>query len=554
MHHCDARDILSLLSACLDRPFQPIKPAPFQILGPIAQVRRKLKPYEELSDYILLLERRQPFMATISPSVDSVNSAPSSRAAVLEDRIIDFCISGLEKTKSRLKDTSQNTVQAITSGMWRHLTNFCIVTEALSASCQPSHRRIAELEVAAETFARSIAQSITKLSHKDQYKVDAVLETCALGLPDIKNVETLSKSVYKNAGMLSLAVHLSKAVDERRDSRQSFTYEENDFMDIDDGPDSQLTNGVSRHEVDVPRHNIQALSEPAALHACCSAYLHLISSTADMVEEEHGSVPSGFIAHLTSLPEAELLRSRQFVQALLRSDCIIAPADCLNILERLVEALLDPAAREYNTSEVANCMMVESLIGMTRVWNVNVNDRESNDVKEQVKALYGYFTKDMEKSGVRRSPVLQLRVADFLYSMLKHYADISEHAKMPSVRTTLFGLLAQGEMTVRHHIAESLPTVFEIWALNKHDEILQDIDSSLPGDNEGLEGIAIRLLVLSKLASRWHTLLRQCVYRIFETAGLVAGAAEHAVTVSLELHKLETSVNREVCSGCLLRR
>lgn len=96
------------------------------------------------------------------------------------------------------------------------------------------------------------------------------------------------------------------------------------------------------------------------------------------------------------------------------------------------------------------------------------------------------------------------------------------------MRTSLFELLASGEMTVKYHIAQRLPQIFEDFVLADHDKILQDVDSSLPGDDEGIEGIAVRLLVLSWLASQWHTLLRHSVYRIFATAGTIRGAALHA--------------------------
>ncbi|KAJ4290197.1 Serine/threonine-protein kinase tel1 [Kalmusia sp. IMI 367209] len=527
-HQCDARDILSLLYACLDRSFQPVKVSPFQMLGPIAQASQQVKAFDDLSNYLLLLEHQDGSIRDMSSFPGAINSAPSNHAAQLESRIVDFCISELEMVKSRWRDMAQNNTQGVTSNMWRYLTNFCIITATLSASLQQSDRRVSDLEVSTSNLAQLLAHSLAKLSQKDQYKVEAVLETCAISLPDINCVDSLSEKTYRNAGVLFLSIHLSRALDDRKENKQSFHYEENDFMDIDDGPDSQMTAGVLSHEVDVPRHNIQALAEPAALHACCSNYLYLVSSIAGMLEDERDSIPSGFITHLISLSEADLLRSRQFIYALLCSRFTLLAADCLKLLERLVEALIDPSAREYNTSEVANCMMVESLIGTTKVWSVGGTDRDSYEVKEHVKALYAYYTKDMEKSGVRRSPTLHIRVADLLYDMLRYYSSFSENAKLPSVRTSLFGLLAQGEMIVRYHIAEKLPTVFEIWALSKHDEVLQDVDSSLPGDNEGLEGIAIRLLVLSKLASRWHTLLRQCVYRIFEAAGLVPGATQHA--------------------------
>ena len=53
--------------------------------------------------------------------------------------------------------------------------------------------------------------------------------------------------------------------------------------------------------------------------------------------------------------------------------------------------------------------------------------------------------------------------------------------------------------------------------------------------------MAIRLLVLSNLASSWNSLLRRCIYHVFETAGLVPSCVDYAsyciesVTTALSL-------------------
>ncbi|KAL1605036.1 Serine/threonine-protein kinase tel1 [Paraconiothyrium brasiliense] len=525
-HHCDARDILSLLHACLDCSFAPVRASTFQMLGPIAQARRRTKNFADLSAYLLLLAPQEDFLRDLQDVSDVVDSTPSSHAVQLESRLVDFCVAELERTKSRWKAMSQQNPQGITSNMWRVITNFCIVTGALSALLERNDRPVAGLDVATDSIAQSLGQLLAK-PQTEEYKMEAVLETCAASLPDINSLDTLSKTVFREAGISFLANHLSRALGSRQETKQSFYAADDDFMEVDGGLDSQMTNGTSGHEVDVPRHDIQAYGEAGALHACCATYLHLISSVADQVEDEQGTVPSEFVEHLLCKSEPDLLRSRQLVQSLLCGHFHISAVDCLKLLERLMEALIDPTAREYNSSEVANCMMVESLVGMTKVWSLEAADQSSQDVKEQTKALYDYYTRDMERSGFRASPSLQTRIADFLHGMLWFYS-LSDDTKSPSVRTRLFQLLSKGEMTVKNHIAKKLPTIFEVWSLSTHDDILQDVDSHLPGDGEDLEGIAMRLLVLSKLASRWHTLLRQCVYRIFATAGVVAAAAQHA--------------------------
>lgn len=481
----------------------------------------------ELSQYLLLLRDVDDFCLQTTPVLSSTASAPSSHAIQLEGRILEYALSELEKTKQRWKEWSKQSPQNITPDMLRIITNFSIAAAALGSMFEESDHRVADLESAADGLAQSFVLLLTK-TQTEQYKVEAVLESCAQNLPDFSRLFRLSRSAFKENGILFLATHLSRALGDRKEVKQSFHAEDDDFMDVDDIPNSQMTVNVSGVDVEVPRHDIEAATEVGALYVCCSIYVRLISAVGDMLDEEQNRIPSEFIEYLTTISEADLLRSRQLVRALLGSRFEISRADCLKLLERLGDGLIDPLAREYNTSEVANGMIVEVLVGTTSVWSLDQTDREGQDLRDNIEALYAYYAKGMEKGGVRRSPQLQIHIAEFLHGLLRHHPDFGQSRKVPSVRTSLFELLSQGEMPVKYHIAERLPEIFEDFVLSEHDKILQDIDSSLPGDDEWLEGIAIRLLVLSRLASRWHTLLRQCVYRVFATAGSVAGGARHA--------------------------
>ena len=418
-------------------------------------------------------------------------------------------------------------IQIVNSDMMRIITNLCIIAPAVASLADPEDRRVSGIESAIGSFSEAFAEALTR-PQMEQYKIDAVLETCSKSLPDIGSMRSPSINVFKQSGVYILAQHLSKALGNRKEIKQSFYAEDDDFMDVDDAVDSQTAALANGSEPDVPRHDTPAESDLSALRSSCTTYLHFISSIDDDKEPGEDQIPSRFVDYLVSLHESELLRSRQILRALWNSAFEMSRSDCLNLIERYSEALIDPRAREYNTSEVANGMLVEVLIGTASVWGADATNRDAQDLYDNVEALYAYYIKGMEKGGVRRSANLQKILAAFLDGLLKHYPDFGQNRKVPSVRTALFELLAKGEMTVKYHIAERLPRMFEDFVLSEHKKILQDVDSSLPGDDEGIEGIAVRLLVLSKLASQWHTLLRQCVYFIFATAGSVEGAAQHA--------------------------
>jgi ataxia telangiectasia mutated family protein len=527
-HHCNARDVLRVLFACLDKPLHSSEPNSFLVLGPIAQARYRTSQHKDLAAYLLLLNQDNSQLNPINVAKSSsIEPSSDHHPAPLENRVLDFCLSELEKASHQWKELTAAGVASITSDMMRVITNLCIIAPAVAWLGDPEDRRVGIIESSTARLCKSFAESLTK-PQVEQYKVDAVLEICTKCLPDIASILDLRLDVFKQAGIHILAQHLSKALGNRRDVKQSFYAEDDDFMDVDDAVDSQTTAVLTGSETDVPRLDVQAESDAFALRASCSAYLQLVSSVANDRDPGHHQIPSKFIDYLVSLHESDLIRCRPFLRALWNSNFQLSRVDCLNLLERYSEALIDPRAREYNTSEVANGMLVEALVGTVLVWGPDTTDRDAQDLYENVEALYSYYVKDMEKSGVRQSANLQKVIAVFLHSLLKHHPELGHNRKVPSVRTSLFELLARSEMTVKHHIAERLPTMFEDFVLSEHDKILKDVDSSLPGDNDGIEGIAVRLLVLSRLASKWHTLLRQCIYFIFATAGSVQGAAQHA--------------------------
>lgn len=418
-------------------------------------------------------------------------------------------------------------LQTINADMLRIVANLCIIVPAIACLGDPEDRRVSNINLSIGSLSESFAESLTK-TQIEQYKIDAVLETCARNLPDVRSLAYLEPEPFRRAGVHVLAQHLTKALSGRTETKQSFYAEDDGFMEIDDAADSQTTALYIGAEVDVPRHDIQAESDIYALRASCAAHLELIASIPDNTDDKNAQIPSQFVDYLVRLQESELLRTRQFLRALWNSNFHLTRTDCLNLLERYSEALIDPRAREYNTSEVANGMLVEVLIGTAMIWGPNATDREAQDLYENVEALYAYYLKEMEKGGVRRSANLQMVIAVFLHGLLKHHPDFGHNRKISSVRTSLFELLARGEITVKHLIAERLPTMFEDFVLSEHAKILADVYSSLPQNDANTEGVTVRLLVLSKLASRWHTLLRQCVYLIFATAGSVPEVAQHA--------------------------
>ena len=519
--------MLRLLHACLDRPYAPCAASPFVVLGSIAQAQVQSSQRECITNYLLLRQAQKDFRLVPPSDADSTATSPTEHYPTqLESKLLDFCLAELEKTKQRWKEWAQHNPHGITSDMLRIIVNFIIVACTLRRLEGVDERRRTHFTSLLDGLAHSLVNFLTR-RETEQYKVDAVLESFTRSLPDLSQMTDLSRASFEGHGVVLLAIHLATALEGRQEVKQSFYVDEDDMMDVDETPNSQL-GGISYGESDVPRHDLQACSDITALRSICLAYCHLIYYTADNPIIDAVIVPPSFVEHLTSLHEAELLRCRQLLSALLSSRFQVQTASLSALLERISEVLIDPSAREYNTSEVANGLVLQVLSGTALVWDAGATDQEGQELFEIVEALYAYYARGIEKNGVRRSANLQVHLAGFLHALLKHHPEFGPTSKAPSPRTSLFELLSEGEIVVKYHIAERLPSIFEDFVLTEHGKILQDVDSSLLCDDSWSEGNAIRLLVLAKLASRWHTLLREGVYRIFATAGSDENAAQHA--------------------------
>ena len=118
-----------------------------------------------------------------------------------------------------------------------------------------------------------------------------------LTLPDF------SLQSFRKTGIFLLACHLSKALGER-EQKQSFYEDEDDLMNMDEPLNSQMTSSMADVDQDVPRHDLQARNDIAALRACCSTYCHLITSLRDSSNENLREIPTEFVDHLVSLKES----------------------------------------------------------------------------------------------------------------------------------------------------------------------------------------------------------------------------------------------------------
>nr|POE85106.1 serine/threonine-protein kinase tel1 [Quercus suber] len=190
-------------------------------------------------------------------------------------------------------------------------------------------------------------------------------------------------------------------------------------------------------------------------------------------------------------------------------------------MEFFTEVMLP--AYDYERSEVATGTILDVMLTLTALWT----DPSHKSLFGLGLDMYDWFTKTALSAAVL-SPLVQRKVAELLIALCDIDTEYGIDDEVPSVLTTLYKLLQLGNVTVLYHLAGRITTIFEHYDLSAHNDMFNELQTYLPKDADWIEGLAMRLLFLSNLAAAWPSLLRSCVYYMFETAAIIESSTRHA--------------------------
>ncbi|PKS13290.1 hypothetical protein jhhlp_000061 [Lomentospora prolificans] len=332
--------------------------------------------------------------------------------------------------------------------------------------------------------------------------------------------------------LLSLLSRLSRTLKEYT-SRQS-SGQNVDYMDIDDDDfDSQGSRSTSTTRfTDVPRQVLSLSLDSSAYYLETSIRLHLFEIISND-EGQVGLVPEAFLDQVVALSDEELLLGQNAILEVFRADLITNPNDAFRVVERIGSII--GVVPEYDCCEVALACCVNLIEALLSTW-IDIK----HQVADMVGDLYHHFVKTCLLSN-QLSPDVQIALTRLLLSIMKVDTQYADKIGLSSCRSTLLSIERQGIMPVKFFVGANISDVFGLYVLKVHDDIFIDVLSSLPADPESMEGIAYRLFALAELACAWPTLLRRCIYHIFETPGNIPNSASYAtrclqkVSVALKL-------------------
>ncbi|KAE9373539.1 hypothetical protein N431DRAFT_557618 [Stipitochalara longipes BDJ] len=321
----------------------------------------------------------------------------------------------------------------------------------------------------------------------------------------------------KEPHILKLFVIVAKLLTDRVAQNDEASAPNDDLMDLDDFSNVRSQTRPESLMSVMPRKDLSLDMWSGSFNLVVGGRLLLIAAVNDNPDMA-GYVPSQFIDHFLSLSDEEIVSSRRLLQDILISDLVLDEIDATNILERLAVIL---SSNAYDRCEVTLGMCLDGLAGLERFWS---SSKGSGGV-DAASQMYTWFINAALNKSVASPEVLK-GMARLLLILMRTSPEYG--TDLPSPRSSLFTVLEKGNASVKFYVGSELYKVFKLFILKDHDDVFLDIIGKLPRDSDWVEGIYVRLFVFEKLASNWPTLLRRCIYHLFETAGKLPECVEHA--------------------------
>ncbi|KAL2752788.1 hypothetical protein ACRALDRAFT_1052581 [Sodiomyces alcalophilus JCM 7366] len=521
-HPCELAD---LIQACCG-VVTPQRIVQTQVSGgPISQAWAVYNETAPVTRYLLLLENPAPKREDSTKSREDSSVANLAQTNVADSShtskrlLLELFGPKIEELQELCNSWSENRFEArvqVSPERLHSLFSACVVGALLMPQLQGLNSRQSR-DIESAVFGLLDSSLGAALDAPDnQPFFDVLLKASSLHIPPLETT-AMNLLVKEGLHILRLLFKVAECLHQRTLRESSGQHQ--DFMDLDDEFESQASRAsISSRSLDVPRRSqSMKLSHDAF---CMSTTLRLYFLEA--IHKDHGQaglIPGDFLEHALSLSKEDLLLSKDVLSEVFKSDLIVNPDDALHIIEKLGEVI---GAAEFTCCEVAHSMTLDVMEGLVSVW---LDDK--HEVAACVGDLYHYFIKaSLPKNSL--SPRSQIRLAELLFSLLRHDPQYGTKLGLSSCRTTLLSILQPGAMLVKHYIATRLPDIFGLYVLKTHDDVFIDILDSLPTDAGDVEGIAFRLFALSELACRWSTLLRRCTYHIFETPANIPSSTKYA--------------------------
>ena len=293
----------------------------------------------------------------------------------------------------------------------------------------------------------------------------------------------------------------------------------------------------------IPRLHYQALTCGSSAYMSSLHHLflcNLYKSTDLSTTDAH--LPTGLVTCLNGLGPEELVSITPLITQILDAGLTFQAYDAEILITRIADSFMMEIDDTSQTSaggrsqsgrnSIYNWERCESAISLSlKIMHGTAEswvEPGSDTLASTSEGIYGWLhdltSRESEVSNIMK--ISFARLINRMQSLTSEYP--KEIPDMPSMRTILFNLLGDADVTVKFAVGQNLSGVFAAFATSQHEAILDDINDKIPADSLWMESLSIRLFVFMTLGAAWKSLLRRCFYYIVETAGIHADTIPQA--------------------------
>ena len=532
---------LRLICTCLGLSLPSTWPRPAMNLGILSQRRLKILRDKKMMEYLLLAEEKSSSYEEDTLSTPKIESnavrlsIPKFRT--LASNVGEFLISNGAALLQHHFSSAAESINGVNREIAQICMSFMIVSHALLSNSKfQAFDGKGQLESILYDLSRGLKHCMLHLDDRPEI-LEAVFESFAAVLPPISVLCSRDDLVTNGIVKMSREFDQTFWRETLHGNDLASKDSEQGTLDLEDDFDSQRSQfREGNHPTNNTHSEVTASTNVAAFRAYLAAKICLMSNLASSQEFESSlqQASSSTISYLIELQGHEFLSCRAFILELLESGPQICEDDASTLLQYLAEVLL--RSYEFERSEVSMGLILNVMTGLAELWTVD----ENTELSQMGDVFYSWFINTALKKAIS-SPHVHICMSTMLQKIIKVRPEYGKTALLPSARTSLFEVLRVGSIEVKFYIGSNIADIFGLFILKKHEHILEDVIESLPSDSNWIEGISLRLFILSHLAASWSTLLRRCIYAILECPRYIPTSAAYAekcltyITTSLKL-------------------
>ncbi|KAI9894288.1 MAG: Serine/threonine-protein kinase tel1 [Vezdaea aestivalis] len=525
--HSMLPSVMNLILACSgESEYIPPRILQSPTCGPLGQAQVKHARTLSLQRYLLLIPGK---VEASGRAKGRMSSALVEAESTVRDESnmmigINFLASEFSKAEQEFNALATDQPQKITSDVVQHMMQICITLAILSPRlARDKFRQTLRLQSVSQSLTKSICDFLKRPGHESVF-VSAILESVEQHLPEI----SLQSSEHLSAlhqPMFTLCKDILSALLLDQSSKDESQFDPlSDEMDID-GLDSQASRQRNpKSSMDFPRRMLPALCSQTVHQTCMTNYIRFLAIVHETSGEDSSTseIPTSFVDDLISLKPTDLIACGPLMRIIFGSGMSMSRAAACRLLQRASEVTLQNY--DFERSEIGISFCLELLANLQPLW---VDDAAGDSLADICADLHDWFISVALGRAISSSEVL-ISLAVYLQELLGPGLHIGKDITVASVRSSLLKVLQDGDLSVKFHISQHIGKAFDYLILGSHIEVYQEIVESLPEDSEWVEGLALRMLILGHLAASWTSLLRICVYHLFETPGRVPGSGHYA--------------------------